>query len=45
MTKLNINNPQDMSGTLRYGTVLMELSKIILNGVASSKRLLCKWGW
>ena len=34
--KLNINNPQDMSGTLRLGHI-DGLSKIILNGVASSK--------
>ena len=34
--KLNINNPQDMSGTLRLGHI-DGLSKIILNGVASSR--------
>ena len=34
--KLNINNPQDISGTLRLGHI-DGLSKIILNGVASSK--------
>ena len=34
--KLNINHPQDMSGTLRLGHI-DGLSKIILNGVASSK--------
>jgi hypothetical protein len=34
--KLNVNNPQDMSGTLRLGHI-DGLSKIILNGVASSK--------
>ena len=34
--KLNINNPQDMSGTLRLGHI-DGLSKINLNGVASSK--------
>ena len=35
-TKLNINNPQDMSGTLRIGHVL-GTSKIILNAVSSDK--------
>ena len=34
--KLNINNPQDILGTLRLGHI-DGLSKIILNGVASSK--------
>ena len=34
--KLNISNPQDMSGTLRLGHI-DGLSKIILNGVASSR--------
>jgi hypothetical protein len=34
--KLNINNPQDISGTLRLGHI-DGLSKIILNGVASDK--------
>ena len=34
--KLNINNLQDMSGTLRLGHI-DGLSKIILNGVASRK--------
>ena len=34
--KLNVNNPQDISGTLRLGHI-DGLSKIILNGVASSK--------
>ena len=34
--KLNINNLQDMSGTLRLGHI-DGLSKIILNGVASSR--------
>ena len=34
-TRLNINNPQDMSGTLRLGSV-DGLSKIILNAVGSN---------
>ena len=34
--KLNVNNPQDISGILRLGHI-DGLSKIILNGVASSK--------
>ena len=34
--KLNINNPQDMAGTLRIGHILGN-SKIILNAIASDK--------
>ena len=34
--KLNINNPQDMAGTLRLGYVL-GTSKIVLNAVSSDK--------
>ena len=37
-TKLDINNPQDMDGTLRIGHIT-GTSKIILNAVASSKDL------
>ena len=42
--KLNVNNPQDMSGTLRLGHI-DGLSKIILNGCSIKQKLLCKWGW
>ena len=34
--KLNINNPQDMAGTLRIGHIA-GTSKIILNAVSSDK--------